>query len=243
MGREDSLASLARGEIPERYQRNVGTIGIDGQRRLLEARVAVVGAGGLGGHVIELLARQGVGFLRIIDGDHFVTHNLNRQPLATERTIGMNKAIVAAARIAEVNPDVATHAVPAMLNEGNAVELLKGMDVIVDGLDSIHCRLLLSRVAQRLGIPLAHAAIAGLTGQVGTLLPAGPGMERIYGRTQGQNKGVEAVLGTPAVTPALAAALQAQEVVKLLTGVGEPINGRLLYFDTEWNLYEMLVLE
>lgn len=164
MGREDSLALLARGEVPERYLRNVGTIGIQGQRRLLDARVAVVGAGGLGGHAIEWLARQGVGFLRIIDGDHFVAHNLNRQALATERTIGMNKAMVAAARVAEVNSDVVTHAVPEMLSEDNAVKLLSGMSVIVDGLDAIDSRLLLSRVAQRLRIPLAYAAIAGLTG-------------------------------------------------------------------------------
>jgi molybdopterin-synthase adenylyltransferase len=243
MGREDSLALLARGEVPERYLRNVGTIGIQGQRRLLDARVAVVGAGGLGGHAIEWLARQGVGFLRIIDGDHFVAHNLNRQALATERTIGMNKAMVAAARVAEVNSDVVTHAVPEMLSEDNAVKLLSGMSVIVDGLDAIDSRLLLSRVAQRLRIPLAYAAIAGLTGQVGTILPAGPGLEKVYGGSRGQNKGIEAVLGCPAATPALAAALQVQEVVKLLTGIGETINGKLLYFDTELNLYEMLALE
>ena len=79
MAREDSLALLARGEIPERYKRNIGTIGIDGQKRLLDARVAIVGAGGLGGTIIELLARQGVGFMRIIDDDSFALHNLNRQ--------------------------------------------------------------------------------------------------------------------------------------------------------------------
>jgi len=71
MGRKDSLALLAKGEIPERYLRNVGTIGIEGQKRLLDARVVIVGVGGLGGNIIELLARQGVGFLRIVDGDSF----------------------------------------------------------------------------------------------------------------------------------------------------------------------------
>ncbi|MGC8495346.1 MAG: HesA/MoeB/ThiF family protein [Syntrophobacteraceae bacterium] len=240
MAAKDSLALLARGEIPERYQRNSGTIGIAGQKRLLEARVAVVGAGGLGGSVIELLARQGVGFLRVIDGDCFALHNLNRQLFATLKTLGKNKAEVAAERIAEVNSDVDVHAVPQMLEEKNAKTLLDGMDVIVDALDSIACRLLLCQTAQRLGIPLVHAAIAGWTGQVATILPDGPGLEKIY-RTPMQ-KGIEAELGTPAPTPALAAAVQAREVVKLLTGIGEPLAGKLLYFDTERNIYELLRL-
>lgn len=245
MSRERSLALLAKGEIPERYLRNIGTIGIDGQIRLLEARVAVVGAGGLGGTVIELLARQGVGFLRIIDGDSFAVHNLNRQILATERTIGKSKAGVAAARVAEVNSDVETHAVPATFNEDNAVELLSGIDVVVDALDSVSCRLLLSRMARELKIPLVHAAIGGFTGQVGTMLPAGPGLEKVYKQTGGPDspdKGIEVVLGNPAATPALAAAIQVQEVVKLLTGIGKTISNKLLYFDAELNIYQLLSL-
>ena len=243
MARGNSLTLLAKGEIPERYRRNIGTIGIDGQKRLLEARVAVVGAGGLGGTVIELLARQGVGFLRIIDGDSFELLNLNRQLLATERTMGMNKAVSAAARVAEINSEVETHAVPAMFNEDNATELLSDMNIIVDALDSINCRLLLCRKAQELKIPLVHAAIAGLTGQVGTILPTGPGLEKIYATTGVSDKGIETFLGNPAATPALAAAVQAQEVVKLLTGIGEPISNKLLYFDTELNIYELLCLK
>lgn len=129
-----------------------------------------------------------------------------------------------------------------MFNEDNAVELLSGMDVVVDALDSINCRLLLCRMAQELKIPLVHAAIAGLTGQVGTILPTGPGLEKVYKITGDSDKGIEAVLGNPAATPALAAAIQAQEVVKLLTGIGEIISHKLLYFDTELNIYELLNL-
>jgi len=242
MTREDSLALLARGEIPERYKRNIGTIGIDGQKRLLKARVAIVGAGGLGGTIIELLARQGVGFLRIIDGDSFELVNLNRQLLATERTMGMNKAVSAAARVAEINSEVETHAVPAMFNEDNATELLSDMNVIVDALDTINCRLLLCRMAQKLKIPLVHAAIAGFTGQVGTILPTGPGLEKLFKTTGSSETRIETVLGNPAATPAVAAAIQAQEVVKLLTGVGETLSHKLLYFDTELNIYELLHL-
>jgi molybdopterin/thiamine biosynthesis adenylyltransferase len=184
MAREDSLLLLAGGEIPERYQRNLGTLGIGGQGILLKSRVAVVGAGGLGGMTIELPARQGVGFIRIIDGDSSALHNLNRQLPATERTLGMNKAAVAAVRVSEINSDVKADAISAMFTEKNAAALLNGMDVVVDALDSIRSRLLLSRTAQELGIPLVHSAIAGSTGRIGTILPDGPGLEKVYGIKQ-----------------------------------------------------------
>jgi molybdopterin/thiamine biosynthesis adenylyltransferase len=242
MSREESLVLLAAGRMPERYLRNLGTIGVAGQARLLAAKVAVVGAGGLGGTVIELLARQGVGSLRVIDGDVFAAHNLNRQLLATEDTLGAGKAAAAAARVARVNPDVAVEVAPRMLDAENAAALLAGVDVVVDALDSIDVRLLLGRTARQLGIPLVHGAIAGFTGQVATILPGDPGLEKIYDRAAGASRGIETVLGNPAATPALAAALQAQEVVKLLTGVGEPLSGRLLYFDTEFSIFEILTI-
>jgi molybdopterin/thiamine biosynthesis adenylyltransferase len=242
MGREETMAMLDAGQVPERYLRNVGTIGAAGQARLLAARVAVVGAGGLGGTVIELLARYGVGYLRIIDGDTFAAHNLNRQLLATESSLGESKAAAAAARVARVNADVAVDAVPHMLDTANAAALLTGMDVIVDALDTIGDRLLLGRTARHLAIPLVHGAVAGFTGQVTTLLPGDPGLERIYHPPVGPSRGVETILGTPAATPAVVAALQAQEVVKLLTGVGQPLSRKLLYIDTEYNIFETLTL-
>lgn len=240
MGKYNALRMLEVGQIPERYRRNIGTIGIDGQRRLLKAKVAIVGAGGLGGNVIEHLTRQGVGYLRIIDGDIFAAHNLNRQLLATERNLGLNKALAAAERIADVNSDVYADAVPYMLDEENVLQLLTGMDVVVDALDNISCRLLVSKATRQLGIPLVHGAIAGLTGQVTTLLPGTSGLEKIYKVTAGSDKGIEALLGNPAATPAFAAAIQAQEVVKILTGVGEVLSERLFYFDMELNLFEFI---
>lgn len=240
MSKQDALKMLKAGVIPERYQRNIGTIGIEGQCLLLKAKVVIVGAGGLGGNIIELLTRQGVGYLRIIDGDCFTEHNLNRQLLATESNLGSNKAMTAAKRIAEVNSDVYADAVPQMLDVNNVRQLLAGMDVVVDALDSINSRLLLSKVTRELGIPLVHGAIAGSTGQVTTLLPGKPGLDKLYKFDDGLDKGIEVLLGNPATTPAFAAALQAQEVVKILTGVGELLSGRLLYFDMEMNLFEFL---
>lgn len=242
MAQNDSVELLEKGEIPERYQRNIGTIGIDGQLRLLKAKVAVVGAGGLGGNIIELLARQGIGYLRIIDGDTFAVHNLNRQLLATEGNLGVNKAKAAACRVAAINSDVQVEEVSRMLNEDNGEELLSGMDVVVDALDTISCRLLLSRVTRKLKIPLVHGAIAGFTGQVTTLLADDIGLEKIYKVSAGSDKGIELSLGNPAATPAFAAAIEAQEVVKLLTGIGEVLHKKLFYFDTELNIFEVYEL-
>ncbi|WP_156784682.1 HesA/MoeB/ThiF family protein [Thermosinus carboxydivorans] len=236
--RRSVVVKMKDGAVPERYQRNIGTIGAAGQARLLASTVAIVGAGGLGGLVVELLARAGVGRLKIIDGDNFALHNLNRQILATMDNIGQNKAVVAAARVAAINPDVEAIAVPCMLDEKNAQSFLAGVQVVVDALDNIKTRLVLAAAAARLGLPLVHGAIAGCTGQVMTVFPGDPGLAHVYRGMTGAERGVEALLGNPAPTPALAAALQAQEVIKILTGLGQPIRNKLLYFDTEQNIFE-----
>ncbi|MHC1758428.1 MAG: ThiF family adenylyltransferase [Negativicutes bacterium] len=242
MSRDQSVAQLFTGNMPERYQRNLGTIGIDGQLALLNSRVAIVGAGGLGGLVIELLARQGVGYLTVVDGDCFTCHNLNRQILATEHTLGMNKAMAAVSRVAEINPDVQVAAVPEMLTADNAAEILSGADVIVDALDLISSRRILFQTAQEMKVPLVHAAIAGFTGQVSTILPGDHEISALFARPSESDHGIESVLGNPAVTPAVAAALQVQETVKLITGVGKPLHRQLLYFDLEYNVFEIIQL-
>ena len=240
---QSSVNLLEKGQIPARYLRNIGTIGIEGQLTLLKSKVAIIGAGGLGGHNIELLSRQGIGYLRIIDGDQFADHNLNRQLLATEGNLGENKARVAARRVAEINSDVYVEAISQMVTGDNAEELLAGMDIVVDALDTISSRLLVSKITSKLGIPLVHGAIAGFTGQVTTLLPGDIGLEKIYKSSRGEDKGIEIAVGNPATTPAFAAAIQAQEVIKFLTGTGELLHKQLLYFDTELNIFELLKFE
>ncbi len=234
----DSLELLHAGKMPERYLRNQGTIGVAGQEKLCRSRIAVIGAGGLGGFVIELLARLGVGFLRVVDGDIFARHNWNRQLLAEEDNLSGNKALAAARRVAAINSEVVVEACALMLDEENAASLLDGVELVVDALDSIPTRLILGRAAKKKGIPLVHAAIAGYTGQVMTVFPEDPGLERLYERPV--TRGVEVELGNLSPTPALAAALQVQEVVKVITGRGEPLRNKLLYFDAEWNLFEIM---
>lgn len=241
--RNNTFAILRRGEMPERYSRNLGTIGVAGQLRLLESRVAIVGAGGLGGHVIELLARQGVGYLRIIDGDTFAVHNLNRQILATEENLGLNKALAAGRRIQQINTDVAYEALPQMLNQENARSYLESMDVVVDALDNLSSRIVLAAAAQEAGIPLVHGAIAGFSGKI-AVIPPGDGCWKaaLLGCSGSPEQGVEQQWGNPPCTPALAASLQAQEVVKILTGVGRILARRMIYFDMDQSIFEVLDL-
>lgn len=232
--RSVDLGALRAHIVPERYRRNLGTLGWDGQARLLEACVAVVGAGGLGGWIIEGLARMGVGYLVIIDGDRFEENNLNRQLGCTEGTLGRLKAECLAERVAQVNGSVRVTAHVALMNADNAPQLLAGAQVVVDALDTLPARLVLQGAAAALGVPMVHGAIGGYTGQVMTILPGDPGLTALYGSGPLPERGVETQLGNPAATPMMVAAWQVQEVVKLLVGQGELLRGRVLVMDGEY---------
>jgi molybdopterin/thiamine biosynthesis adenylyltransferase len=241
--REVELAALEAGIVPWRYVRNVGTIGLEGQAKLLQAMVAVVGLGGLGGFVTEALARMGVGRLILIDGDVFEEHNFNRQLLSGEGKLGKAKAEVARQRVAEINSAVEVTARVAMLTRENLPELLHGADVVVDALDRLPIRLVLQEGAQAMGIPLVHGSIAGFLGQVMTIFPGDPGLRGLYGSADGlPEQGLEAQLGTPAATPMAVAGWEAQEVVKVLTGCGEPLRNRLLVMDMGTGAVDFLEL-
>ena len=226
-------AALAARILPERYRRNLGTIGWEGQERLLRSVVAVVGAGGIGGWIIEGLARMGIGYLTIIDSDRFEENNLNRQLGCTERTMGLPKAEVLAERVAQVNAAVVTAPCVARLGAANAGELLAGAEVVVDALDTLPARMDLQRAAGALGIPMVHGAIAGYTGQVTTVLPGDAGLTALYGDVVPE-RGIETTLGNPAATPMMVAAWQIHEVIKLLVGAKHVLRARLLLMDAEY---------
>jgi molybdopterin-synthase adenylyltransferase len=228
--RELELAALELGILPTRYLRSYGTVGLEGQRKLLLSRVAVVGAGGLGGYVVEGLARMGVGRIHVVDGDVFQDHNLNRQLLCSEADVGRSKAEAAVARVDRVNGAVEVVPHLCFLDAGNADDLLADAEIAVDALDSVPARLLLQESAARRGIPFIHGAIAGYYVQVTTVLPGDLGLFRFY-RKDSPPRGVEATLGNPAATPMLCAALQVHETVKSLLGVGTLIRNRLLVVD------------
>jgi len=235
--------ALEMGIVPARYVRNLGTIGIEGQLRLLEASVAIVGLGGLGGYVAEVLARTGIGCLILIDGDDFEEHNLNRQLLSLEGNLGVEKVRAACERVAEVNAAVETVYHGELLTRENLPRLLEGADVVVDALDRLPTRLVLQDGAQDLGIPMVHGSIGGFLGQVMTIFPEDPGLHTLYGDGSGlPEQGLESELGTPAATPMAIAAWEAQEVVKILTGQGELLRRKLLIVDMESAVPQVLEL-
>jgi len=241
--REVELAALETGIVPWRYLRNMGTVGLEGQAKLLRATVAVVGLGGLGGYVVEALARMGVGQLVLIDGDVFEEHNLNRQLLSAEAKLGTDKVQAARRRVAEINSAVEVTGCVTVLTRENLPRLLEGADVVVDALDRLPTRLVLQEGAQALGIPMVHGSIAGFLGQVMTIFPGDPGLTSLYGGgSELPEQGLEVRLGTPAATPMAVAAWEAQEVVKILLGQGELLRHRLLVMDMESGIIEILQL-
>jgi len=240
--REVELLALVERILPARYLRNLGTVGWEGQAKLLQATVAVVGLGGLGGHIIEGLARAGIACLILIDPDTFVEHNLNRQVLSTEANLGASKVEVASARVAKINSavEVTTYAIEATAE--NLPRLLKGADVVVDALDRLPTRLMLQEAAQNLGIPMVHGAIGGMTGQVMTIFPEDEGLYALYGRGEVPERGIEAEQGCPTATPMMIAAWQVQEVLKILLDKGEPLRHRMLIMDAEAGTVDMIRL-
>jgi molybdopterin/thiamine biosynthesis adenylyltransferase len=236
------VAALELGVLPQRYLRNFGTLGLEGQLQLARSHVAVIGLGGLGGYVVEGLARVGVGKLTLVDGDVFFDHNLNRQLISSEALLGESKAHAAAERVRQINGAVTVIPHPVYASQENLGELLAGVDVVVDALDRLPIRLTLQDVAAGLGLPMVHGAIAGTMGQVMTILPGDPGLKALYGAGPLPEQGAEAELGTPAPSPMMVAAWQVHETVKLLTGKGELLRQRMLLMDAYSNDTRILSL-
>lgn len=235
---EVEAAILAADLMPARYQRNRGMLTTQQQARLFQSRVAVIGCGGLGGYVLEELARLGVGAIVAIDSDHFEEHNLNRQLLSSPGTLGRIKVEAAAQRLAEINPVVTLRPVQDYITRANGADLLAGADCVVDAVDNVTTRLDLEALCSDLKIPLVHGAIAGWYGHVATVYPGEGTLQKLYRHWQG-GKGIEQQLGNPSFTPAVIASMQVAEVCKVLLGVGAPLRNRQLTF----NLLDMEVAE
>jgi molybdopterin/thiamine biosynthesis adenylyltransferase len=221
--------ALGAGFLPARYRRNRETVSTADQLRLRRSRVAVIGCGGLGGYLIEELARLGVGALVVIDPDVFEEHNLNRQLLSSPADLGRPKVEVACLRVAAVNPAVEVVAHRTAFSRANGRELLAGCTAVVDGLDSVLVRRELAELCGALGLPLVHGAIGGWYGQIAVQLPGGDLSPLL--RSSPDGKGVEARLGNPSFTPAVVASLQVAELTKVLLGRASSLAGRALFVD------------
>jgi molybdopterin/thiamine biosynthesis adenylyltransferase len=216
--------------LPARYQRNRNTISTAQQLKLFRSTVAVIGCGGLGGYIIEELARLGVGTIKAIDPDVFEEHNLNRQILCKVSDLGKPKAKVAQTRVKSINPAIKVIPFVKPFSQENGVELLEGMDAVVDALDSVHARLELAECCTKLGIPMVHGTIGGWYGQVTTQLPGDDTVQMIY-RNCKDAKGVERMLGNPSFTPAVVASLEVAEVCKLLLAQGNALHKKMLFIN------------
>lgn len=214
--------------VPKRYERNMETFTPEELTLVKKSHVCVIGCGGLGGYVINSLARFGVGTLTIVDGDRFSESNLNRQLFASAKTLDKNKAIAAMDELKLINPEIAVRAHPVMLTAENAAELLDGCTLAVDCLDSISARHALADACETLGIPLIHGAISGLYGQVACIYPGDRLFERLYPGSANQSPNS---LGNPVFAPQLVASVQSCEAVKILAGRETALRNAVLYID------------
>lgn len=222
--------------MEERYMRNTPALS-EAECGLLSAkRILVAGCGGLGGYLVELTARAGVGFIRAVDGDVFEESNLNRQLLSEVSLLGTPKVFAAKSRVQAVNPQVDFQAVYARMDETNAPSLVSGCDAVLDGLDHMESRKVLAFACERAGIPYIYGAVRGWVAQAAVSMPGDHLVETLY--PEGTVLRDKSVLS---FTPALCAALQTALCVKYLTG--RPVKtGTLSYFDLLNQEYETIPL-
>jgi sulfur-carrier protein adenylyltransferase/sulfurtransferase len=234
-GYEVDVPRTLTAEQRERYSRHLllPEVGSDGQQKLLDAKVLLLGAGGLGSPAALYLAAAGVGTLGIVDNDEVDLSNLQRQVIHSSERIGVPKVDSAEETINALNPDVKVDKYPVRLGPDNIVEIISGYDIVVDGLDNFPSRYLLNDASVRLGIPVVSAAILGFEGQLSVFKPFdGPCYRCLFPvpppAELAPSCGANGVLG---VLPGTMGLLQATEVIKLILGEGDPLIGRLLMYD------------
>ena len=242
--REAEIAALENDVVPERYARNMRTFSLADQATLLKAHAGVVGLGGLGGTVTEILARMGVGRLTLIDGDRFEDSNLNRQLLSSIALLGHPKSEAARQRVDQINPSVHCSGPAEFLSPENANDWLASCDVVVDCLDNLPARFMVEDACRRLRRPMVSAAVAGASGHVTTIFPGDRGLRLVYGEPQNLPlKGAETSLGTVPFSVTFLAALECAEVAKILLGKGSPLRGKLLLADLMDGMVEVITLQ
>ncbi len=234
-GYEVEVPRALTAEQRERYSRHMlmPEVGLEGQVKLLDAKVLLLGAGGLGAPAALYLAAAGVGTIGIVDDDDVDLSNLQRQVIHTTAGVGTPKVDSAQEAMNALNPDVNVVKHPVRLDAANIMEIIEGYDVIVDGADNFPTRYLLNDATVRLGIPVVSASILGFDGQLSVFKPFdGPCYRCLYPvpppAELAPSCGANGVLG---VLPGTMGLLQATEVIKLVVGTGEPLIGRLLLYE------------
>lgn len=210
---------------PHRYDRNK-ILTLQEQHELSEKNALVLGCGGLGGYVIEMLARMGVGNIICCDFDTFSETNLNRQLLSTEQNLGKNKALEAVKRIQSINSDISASAITEKSIE-KIKEQIKDVDIVMDCLDTVHDRLIVQKICKENNCAMIHGAIGGWFGQVSSIMPGNDTLSLIYpdGTEPDESQ------GNPSFTPAVVAGIQVSEAIKVLLGYEDILQRKLAIID------------
>ena len=218
----------------DRYSRHIimDEVGPDGQARLLNADVLIVGAGGLGSPVIQYLAAAGVGTIGIVDDDVVERSNLQRQVVHRDEDVGNSKVESAAQFITNLNPDSTVMTYQTRIDKQSIRDIVPGYDIVVDASDNFPTRYLLNDFCRLQGIPIAHGAIYKFEGQVTTLVPDGPCYRCLFPEAPEPGTVPDcAATGVLGVLPGTVGCLQATEVIKIILDTGEPLTGKLGFYD------------
>lgn len=218
----------------ERYNRQtiLPEVGEDGQQRLAQAKVLIVGVGGLGSPIALYLAGSGVGCIGLVDDDTVSVSNLQRQVLYSEHEVGLPKAVRAKERLEALNSGISVQAYPCRLTPENAEELIAPYDIVVDGCDNFATRYLINDTCVRLGKVYVHGAIRAFDGIVSVFnYQGGPDYRRLYPDEQEMLSMPHPPKGVLGVTPGLVGCVEAAEVLKVIGGYGEVLSGKLWVID------------
>ena len=215
-------------------------IGREGQEKLKNARVLVIGAGGLGSPLLMYLAAAGVGNIGIVDDDVVSISNLQRQVLYTTAEVGLKKVELASQKLSALFPDIQIQTFDLRLNEENTENLFQNYDIIADCTDNYKTRALIGQVSAKLKKPLAFASVLNYEGQVCVFnYKGGQAFNDLYPTVPKDGVYNENDIGLIGVLPGIAGTLQANEIIKIITGYGEVLSGKLLVFNIQENRFNL----
>ena len=229
-------------EDSSRFTRHfsLAEIGREGQEKLKNARVLVIGAGGLGSPLLIYLAAAGVGTIGIVDDDIVSISNLQRQVLYTTAEVGLKKVELASQKLSALYPEIDVQTFDLRLNETNAESLFNEYDIIADCTDNYKTRELLGQVSAKLRKPLVFASVLNFEGQLTVFnYKNGPAYADLFPSVPKDGIYKENEIGLIGVLPGIAGTLQANEIIKIITGYGEVISGKLLVFNIQDNRFNL----
>ncbi len=227
---EIECAALSSGIVPERYTRNFSSISLDEQIKLLKARVAVIGCGGLGGYVIQELARLGVGDICACDYDCYEEHNLNRQCGSKISFIGHSKVEAMGRMVKQINPAVNFRGYFHSFSANSSMEMLRGIQLVIDALDNVPDRMSLADLCSKFNVPLIHGAVDGWYGQIAVQFPGDDILEQLY-NNQARSTHKKSRRSVLTFTPPVIASIQVAEAAKVLLDRGGHLRSKVMFID------------